>query len=139
MDWRRTRTRDGSVRMRDGLPEWDRSPEYHFLARLKGWVFFLSFFRCESDERRQVGTSLIGGGHGLDRQWTRAWSAVDTCLTLGSSLPSSFGLVWVCEVSGNYLKVKSMCKTISGSKGLIYGQLKYIFSLNIFSCAPKHS
>ena len=35
MDWWRTRTRDGLVRMRDG------STEYPLLARLEGWVFFL--------------------------------------------------------------------------------------------------
>ena len=60
MDRLRTRTRDGLVRMRDG------SAEYPFLARLEGWVFFLSFSGCESSERRQVDTGLIGGGHKLD-------------------------------------------------------------------------
>ena len=67
MDWQRTRIRDGSMRMKDGLAEWDGSAEYPFLARLEGWVFFLSFSGCESGERRQVGMGLIGSGHGLDR------------------------------------------------------------------------
>ena len=70
MDQRRTRTRDRSVRMKDGSPEWDGSLEYPFLAQLEGWVFFLSFSRCESGERMQVGTGLIGGGHKLDQRWT---------------------------------------------------------------------
>ena len=71
MDWQRTRTRtkDGSVRMRDGLPEWDGSAEYPFLAQFEGWVFFLSFSGCESGERRQVGTDLNDDRHGLARRY----------------------------------------------------------------------
>ena len=59
MDQQRTRTRDGSV-------------EYPFLAQLEGWVFFLSFSGCESDERRQVGIGLISSGHRLYQRWTQA-------------------------------------------------------------------
>ena len=80
---------------------WDRFRSRVLWVRVEERVWFLSegtrsvtcnvWFDLGWRREKREGRSTRGG------RWAWAWSAMDTGLTLGSSLLSSFGLVWVCE------------------------------------------
>lgn len=83
------------------------------------------------------GRSVRGGSDGLaSGNSSRGGSPVARAGSL-SLVPSA----WCVLVRGVEINLRSnhYVNQFRGLKGLIYGQLKRIFSLTIFLCAPKHT
>ena len=92
------------------------------------------------DRWHAVSNPALVGQKERERRQIGERRQVGTGLTLGISLPSSFGLAWVSEESGHWLKVKSLCKIISKSKDLHLWSTEIYFQFNhIFICTQTHS